>query len=191
MEFQRSINLGYFYHLCHFWSLRAFDDDLVCCGCTVTSMHRRITACQGHRVGIDISAHPSPAIQTATIGSVSAWVSIKDSVRIVSSLAQRLACPSRVTTYHNCSSVWMHASPHCIPAVHSLPTHRARPTALGFPPYSPQPSARWASQPSLHGSPKIGRDCVSEHLPLPDSCNSYDSPLPCLPCEKNLNCALH
>ena len=30
---------------------------------------------------------------------------------MVSSLAQRLVCPSRVTTYHNCSSVWMHASP--------------------------------------------------------------------------------
>lgn len=81
--------------------------------------------------------------------------------------------------------------PHRIPAVHSLPTHRARPAALGFPPCSPQPSARWASQPSLHGSPKIGCDCVSEHLPLPNSCNSCDSPLPCLLCEKNLNCALH
>jgi hypothetical protein len=59
-----------------------------------------------------------------------------------------------------------------------LPTHRARPAAPGFPPYSPQPSARWASQPSLHGSPKIGCDCVSEHLPLPDSCNSCDTPDP-------------
>jgi len=97
------------HHLCHFWSLQAFDDDLFCCRCTVPSMHRRITAYQRHGVGIDISVHIHPRLSrqrrlvVSRLGSWSRTVSF--------SPAHRLVCPSRVTTYHNCSSVWMHARP--------------------------------------------------------------------------------